>query len=582
LKKIATYFLLSLLFFASCKSEKKTTASHAGTSENAEPEALRPQVDLRFQEKFFEAQKQKALGNIDLAHKAFVECLNIEPLNGAVNYELARIEANVYQSINRAVELAVVAVKSDTENPWYHKLLGDLYMELLKADLAIKEYKEVLRLQPGSNAESDLVYALVSAGKTKEAIALYDANEKKYGVSEETALQKHQLYLQLEDYDKAGLELEKLAQAFPKNADYWGMVIGYYQDIGKPEKARTALEELKKCDVENGRLHLQLSEYYAYTFEDQKSFDELILAFESYDVLIDEKIAVLMRFFVAPKSDTWANERTYRLLNILTEKHATEAKAFSMYGDFLYRDERYTEAAVKYRKAVQLDPSRHVIWAQLLDIEQRSQDFDSMKSESASALELFPGMPEFYLYNGLANIRLGNTEEALESLSIGKELVIEDNSMLSRFHALLGDVYHHKKQHEKSDEQLEQAIKLSPDNLGFLNNYAYYLALRKTKLDKAAEMSKMCVTREPSNSTFQDTYAWVLFKQGKFPESLSWMEKSIQATAMPEGEQLEHYGDILFMNGRAADALVQWKKALPLSGVSAELKDKIAQQKIIE
>ncbi len=582
MKKIATYFLLGLLVFSSCKSEKKTTASHAGTSENAEPEALRPQVDLRFQEKFFEAQKQKALGNIDLAYKAFMECLVLEPTNGAVNYEVARIEANKNQNISRAAELALIAVKSDLQNPWYHKLLGDLYMELAKTDLAIKEYKEVVRLQPGSQSETDLVYALVVAGKTKEAIALYDANEKKFGVSEETALQKHQLYLQLEDYEKAGLELEKLAYAFPKNADYWGMVIGFYQDIKNPEKAKAAFEELKKCDVENGRLHLQLSEYLSTTGEDEKSFEELILAFESYDVLIDEKIAFLMRFFSIPRPNELVNKRAYRLLDIVVELHPGEAKAYAIYGDFLYRDQRFSEAAVKYRRAVQVDPSRHVIWAQLLDIEQRSQDFVSMKSESASALELFPGMPEFYLYNGMANIRLGFTEEALESLSIGKELVIEDDQMLSRFHALLGDVYHDKKQHDKSDEHFEQAIRLSPDNLGFLNNYAYYLALRKTKLEKAAEMAKMCVTREPSNTMFQDTYAWVLFKQAKYPESLGWMEKSIQATPNPGGEQLEHYGDILFMNGRANDALVQWRIALPLKGASISLAEKIAQQKMIE
>lgn len=580
--KFAIIFGLCFFLF-SCKP-KKDTAAHSGkVSEQQEPENIQPAVDLRFQENFFEAQKQKALGNIELAYAAYVACLQLEPLNGTVNYELARIEANHHQNIQEATLKAQVAVKSDIDNPWYHKLLADLYMELGKTEVAIKEFKEVVRLQPTSqNAEADLIYALVASGKIKEAIARYDVAESRFGVSEETALQKHQLYIQLEDTDKAGLELEKLAKAYPENADYWGIVIGYYQEIGNTEKAKWAFEELKKCDVSNGRLHLQLSEYYALTGQDDLSFEELILAFQSAEVTIDEKVGILMRFFPLDPSIGNFGERTYRLLDAVLFTHPSEAKAFSIYGDFLYRDERYTEAAVKYRQAVELDPSRHVIWAQLLDIEQRMGDFSAMKDESASALELFPGMPEFYLFNGLSSIELGYIDEALESLSIGKELIIDDYSMLSRFHALLGDVFHIKMQHQKSDEHYEQAVKMSPDNLGHLNNYAYYLALRKTKLEKAAEMSKLCINRDPTNIAYQDTYAWVLYMQGKYPEALSWMEKVIKALPSPAGDQKEHYGDILFANGKKSEALLQWKSALGMKGVSEKLSQKIAEEKIIE
>ena len=45
---------------------------------------------------------------------------------------------------------------------------------------------------------------------------------------------------------------------------------------------------------------------------------------------------------------------------------------------------------------------------------------------------------------------------------------------------------------------------------------------------------------------------------------------------------MEHYGDILFMNGEAEKAVEQWKKAKEMGKVSKVLDQKIAEQKYIE
>ena len=52
-----------------------------------------------------------------------------------------------------------------------------------------------------------------------------------------------------------------------------------------------------------------------------------------------------------------------------------------------------------------------------------------------------------------------------------------------------------------------------------LNNYSYYLSLRKDKLEKAAELSKKSNNIYPKNASFNDTYGWILFQQEKFEEA---------------------------------------------------------------
>ena len=105
-----------------------------------------------------------------------------------------------------------------------------------------------------------------------------------------------------------------------------------------------------------------------------------------------------------------------------------------------------------------------------------------------------------------------------------------------------------------------------------LNNYAYNLACMGGDLNKAEQMSYRAILAEPENPSYLDTYAWILFCKANYKEALLYMEKTIEAEkkqAQEQGKELElgatineHYGDILFMNGRPDEALEQWKQAL--------------------
>ena len=111
----------------------------------------------------------------------------------------------------------------------------------------------------------------------------------------------------------------------------------------------------------------------------------------------------------------------------------------------------------------------------------------------------------------------------------------------------------------------DSALVYKPDNIGALNNYAYYLSVERKQLDKAEEMSYRTVKAEPSNGTYLDTYAWILFEKGKYVEARIYIDQALLNGGDKSSVVVEHCGDIYYQNGEPDKALEFWQKALKLS-----------------
>jgi tetratricopeptide (TPR) repeat protein len=86
------------------------------------------------------------------------------------------------------------------------------------------------------------------------------------------------------------------------------------------------------------------------------------------------------------------------------------------------------------------------------------------------------------------------------------------------------DMLYRQKEYEKCFEKFREALKLNPEDLIVLNNYAYYLAEQDQDLKNAEKMASFVVEKEKDNSIYLDTYAWVLYKRGKVKEAIRVME----------------------------------------------------------
>ena len=202
-----------------------------------------------------------------------------------------------------------------------------------------------------------------------------------------------------------------------------------------------------------------------------------------------------------------------------------------------------------------------------------------MYSKSLDAIRYFPERPMPYLMAGVKLMMDNQISMALPFFEKGVTLSDENMAMKAQFYANLGECYYQLDSVEKAFRMYDETLKINPNDALVLNNYAYYLALRKENLSRAEQMIAHAVKMEPDNATSLDTYAWVLYVRGNYSQAKFYIKLAIEKSKEVSGVLYNHYGDILYMNDDKEGALDMWKKALE-AGIDDKEELKILKQKI--
>ena len=155
--------------------------------------------------------------------------------------------------------------------------------------------------------------------------------------------------------------------------------------------------------------------------------------------------------------------------------------------------------------------------------------------------------------------------------------------MMADCYSLMGEIYREKGMDKACYEAYDSCLHYAPDNVGALNNYAYYLSLDPAAdLQKAEQMSLKAVQKEPDNATFLDTYAWILFKEKRYDDAKTIAERAIASDSTLSNVVVEHCGDIFYMAGDTDRAMEMWQKAAQEDKDNAILRRKIELKQYIE
>jgi tetratricopeptide (TPR) repeat protein len=558
------------MLISACSGVKGTSSSAKGKK----GDTVKDEVEaMALMDLFVDAQRDRMLGNFAESVTKLKKCLVLDPDNHAVMHDLALI----YDAQDRSADAQEFAMKAANLNPdniWYQTLLAEIFVSQGDLDKAEATYEKILKTHPDA---FDYYYELATIrfrqGDYAKSIEALDKIEETIGQSDELLQQKQMLYMELGQTDKAKAEVQKMIDTFPLDPRYYSMMAEIYQREGNETKAQEYYEKILSIDPDNGMVQLSMYEQYKNNGEDDKAREAIVKAFDDKNIDIDTKIGILLNYYNLSEGNEKELEEAYALCQKLTEVYPEDAKAHAVQGDFFLRDERYEEARTSFRRALEIDPSKSLIWNQLLSLDSELQDYPMLKKDSDEAIELFPTMPFFYLLNGIALSQQDQHKEAIDILESGKELVIDDDATLLEFYSTLGEAYHHAGQFEDSDKAYDRALNIRPDNVYVLNNYSYYLSLRKDKLDKAETMAAKANELIPGMASFQDTYAWVLYQAEKYEQAKEWLEKAMANGGNSSGTIIEHYGDVLFQLGQKEEAIRQWEKAKDL-GDSSDMIDK--------
>ena len=537
----------------------------------------------KYNEIFFEAEKEKNLGNTEKALDLYEELYSMSSSNATVCYELAQIYATKGES-NKAVDFARCATDLDHHNKWYQLLLAGIYGEFSMWEEQIKVLNHLISLDTTNpDYRYELSMAYLQNEEPLKAVEQLNEVEEDIGINEMVSNQKKLIYLEMGDLESAAAEIERLIEAHPKNMDYYGSLAQLYMANDRKEEAYRIYKDMLKIDPDDPRIHLDLAQYYRNISKFEKSLHHLKQAVGSPNLGIDQKVPVLLSLFEATAQDSLLRNEAYQMLHKVVELHPGDPKAHAILGDFLSRDGKNIEALKAYKNAVKLEGgNRFQIWEQILLIEIQGEMYDSLLKDAPAAIELFPNRPIPYFFAGVAHNAEGEPMEAVGYLEDGVAYVMGNPRLKEQFYTQLAGAYHELGEHEKSDSYFEKALALNSENPTVLNNYAYYLSERGEKLDKALQMTQKSNRLAPGNPTFLDTWAWVLYKKGNYAEALSKMEEVVKSGVGNNAEVLEHYGDILYKNGRTAEAVEQWKKARATGDASDEIEEKINSGQLVE
>jgi tetratricopeptide (TPR) repeat protein len=576
------FLILTLIAFPLAAQKKKKNSD--------EPSAAG--LKLREAEFYFtEGEKFFILEDYAKALLYYHRTVEINPENPTVHYKIAEVlsRSSKQEDLMKASLAIEQAIRLDKTNKFFYILAASIYNSMAKFEKAAASYEIMMKEIEGTEEYLyDLAAVYQYGSKPEEAIKAYTKAESIFGVNEISSTQKIRLYLEAGKTKEAIAEGEKLIAAFPEEERY---VMAFAQVLSQKNLNNLAIQYLEKLtaqDVNTGNAKMLLAGLYRDTNQEIKArplllslFDDPLVDYGSKLIVLGAYNAELNQSRAAASPDRDKEAFALELLAKLQKNYSSESGVHIIGGDLYLSTGKDREAQNEYVKAVTAGEVNFEVWENLLYLDMKLEQYDQALRHSEQALEVFPNQGLIHYFNGFANLRKRNYPEAISAFEQSRKLSSTNQSLIADINAMLGDAYNANKEYEKADRAYDEALAFNPTNTSVLNNYSYYLALRKANLEKAEKMSALLVKNNPDNPSFLDTHAWVLFMREKYKEARRVIEKAI-SSGKASAVHFEHYGDILYKLGDIDGAVQQWEKARGLNANSETLNKKIANRKIYE
>lgn len=535
---------------------------------------------------FFEATRLKQQNDFAEAYDLYKHCLSIIPDAPSALYEIAQLYFMLNQ-VQAGEEAMVKAVEGDPDNYWYNQALASIYQQQGKSEQAEQQFEEMAKRFP--NKQEPFFGLLDVYGRTKnyeKIIATLNSLEHRIGKSEQLTMEKFRIYTQMGNIKQAFKEIQGLVDEYPLDMRYQCILGDAYMQNGELKKAYKVYQKVLSVEPKNPQALYSLANYYKENKEPdlyEAQIDTLLL---NDGVEVELKLSLLRQLIARNEHEKGDSLRIIHLFDeIIEQDREDDVQIPVLYIQYLLSKNMNEETVPVLDRILRLDPTHSQARLTLLSQAIRKQDMEWIARICKPGVEETPDVMEFHFYLGLAYYQLERLDEALEvflkALEKAPTTTIQDKNSVSDYYQMIGDIYHTKKKIEEAYSAYEQALTYNANNLGVLNNYAYYLSLEKKDLDRAEEMSYRTIKAEPDNSTYLDTYAWILFEKKNYAEARIYIDQAIQNGGEESDVVVEHAGDICYMSGDVDKAMEYWLKSKEMGNESTVLDKKIEKKKYI-
>lgn len=563
----------SCLSFVNCGAGKSGVQKQPMAVENVQKtfktENIADSIDyntkLRLRYFYSEAVKQQSLGNYDAAYELLVHCRNIAPNAAEVHFSLSAFDDGL-NSKQMAIADVRRAAELDPKNPTYQERLAMTYVATKDYTNAIKSYEKLYSANTERTDVLEILLKLYAEVKNPEKmISTVERMEIAEGVSEKTVLTKMHIYSlqgkKKEEYNT----LKAFVDRYPNDLSYQVMMGNWLLSNGKKKEALSIFQKVQKVDPENGLAKMSMIDYYRAEKCDSianRMEENLLLA---PNTSTDTKVSLLRNIISDSENKGGDSTRVISLFRkILSEKQKT-AEMAEMYVAYLSLKKMPQDSIVAgLKRVLDIAPDNKGARLQLVQTLWNKVDMDEIISICKPAIEYNPDEMAFYYFLGFAYVQKGEDDNALDILrkGVAQAKDTSEPSLVSDMYAYIGDILHERGAVEECYAAYDSCLQWKEDNVGCLNNYAYWLGESGGDLEKAEQMSYKTVKAEPDNSIFLDTYAWILFHEKRYSEAQIYIEQALANDSTSSPVYFEHAGDIYIMSGLEDKALDMWRKAI--------------------
>lgn len=239
-----------------------------------------------------------------------------------------------------------------------------------------------------------------------------------------------------------------------------------------------------------------------------------------------------------------------------------------LWGGSLMAQNQYAQAADVFRRAVgaktpETDkPIFHYYLASALELAGQT---DEALAAAGEACRLNPNSPLLAGHEGWILYHAGRNQEARaayerliarfdgdHSSDGTRQILREARLVSSHLEVKLGDK-------QKAAELLEQVLDEFPNDVAAMNDLGYLWAEEGLHPQRSLAMVRRAAAAEPDNAAYRDSLGWALFRSGRLQEAVVELEKA--ATLLPDGEILDHLGEVHLKLGNLRQADDAWRRA---------------------
>ena len=489
------------------------------------------QSSREFDQFFLEAMIQRQKGNNAAAFDLLRHCQELNPEAPEVYYFLAQYYSAL-KNTEKSVDCFKKAAALQPDNVTYMETLAQIYIRQQDFAQAIPVVEKIYERDKERLDLLEMLFQLYQqVGRNDKAVEVLNRIEAIDGKSERISMAKSEIFTRQGNKKGAIAEIKALAQKYPNDLNYMALYAETMMMNGQVKKALKVYDQILQQEPDNNRVLMSLRTYHQalghQTVAD--SLTERVLL--NGNATSEERVHLLRQEIAACEQEGGDSTRVLQLFRKMLARPQSDEDMALLCASYMNAKQMPKDSISRVlEQALAIAPDNSMARLQLVGYAWEKEDMDRVVSLCQDARQYNPDEMAFYYYQGIAFYKQEKLDEALSAFKNGIGVIKDDSNpeIVSDFYAVMGDILHQQGQAEEAFAAYDSCLVWKEDNIGCLNNYAYYLSERGERLSKAEEMSYKTIKAEPKNSTYLDTYAWILYMEKRYAEAKIYIEQAVQ------------------------------------------------------